>query len=287
MTNQFLAGDTARTFAHKKGATAAAKKALIKHDEAHGDVLFSTGFEVEDGLEGDRFGVIVFVDLTPAEAPKIVGPELDGFVIDPTRKAEPKAKADPDFAGYTAKVVDEVKAKVVDPSDDGSDAALDPAPDDVQPRRRNADINIDPSGHALIAARHGSKQQIIIDLLARDEGATLGELVESCVRKDGTNWNAASLMAGLYHHIPHKGYGIVTSFDTDSVAHYHLVLPDGIEKVAEPRRPQSQTNLIKRIRDWCMEADVKASSDVQALSDDQILVTFRNLTAVKAHVASI
>lgn len=261
MTNQFIAhADTIKTFAHKKGARAAIKRDLGKHEDTHGDVLFATGFDVRE--TGDRFGVVIYVDLTADEAQSKIGPELEGYVIEPQLKEAPK---------------------VAEPKDDTPVEAT----DDKPKRKRNAQIEIAPSGQSIIPTRHGSKQQIIIDLLARDEGASLDELVAACVRKDGTNWDPASLMAGLYHHIPHKGYGVRTTFDANNVARYHLVYPDGMTAPVEPRRPQAQQNLVNKIRACLNEADTKRAKDIAELTDDQLLEKFRNVSAVKDYIAEV
>lgn len=269
MTTQFIAhSDEPKTFAHKKGAQAAIRRDLQKHDEAHGDVLFETGFDVKPA--GDRFGVVIYCDVTPEAARKIVGVELSGYVIEPQLKDEPK-KAD------APKSDDAPKPKKAD------------APKaDAAPKRVKSIVEIEPNGLPLIPARHGSTQQTIIDLLARDEGATLAELVEKCVRKDGENWAPASLMAGLYHHIPHKGYGITTRLDDDGVAHYRLRYAPGIYGPIEPRRPQSQqTRLDRLVTNLKDDGSPAALKLIEELTDDQLLEKFANVTALKTHLAEL
>lgn len=251
---QFIAhADAPKTFAHKKGATAAIKRDLTKHFDAHGDVLFDTGFEVRES--GDRFGVVLFVDLTPSKAKELVGTELEGYVIEPqldepkTDDAAPVAKAD-------------------------------------EPSRKGR-VEIAPSGLPLIPARHGSKQQFIIEMLAREEGASLHELVDALVRRDGTQWKPESLMAGLYHHFPQKGYGISTTEDVNGTFRYHLVYPNGINAPAAPRRPQSQQVRVDRMRSFFKSNDSEAARKVEALGDDALLEKFKNVTELKAYVAKM
>lgn len=233
MTNQFIAhADAPRTFADKKGATKAIKRDLDKHWSTHGDVLYETGFDVKP--TGDRFGVVVYVDLTPDAATKLVGPELSGYVIEPQLKDEPKPKA----------------------------AA--PAVAKKQPgKRKTGEINVAPMDSA-IPARAGSKQQAIIDLLATDcvwdgvkdffpkgtahkavqgrvskvGGCTLEDLRTVCVKKDGTPWDDNSIRSGLYYDVKQKGYGVTTRV-VDNVAYYMLALPMAIEAPLPARTPKT------------------------------------------------
>lgn len=254
---QFIAhANEPKTFAHKKGATAAIKRDLGKHFDVHGDVLFDTGFEVRE--TGDRFGVVVFVDLTPSQAKEIVGAELEGYVIEPQLEEPKMPKADD-----TAPV-----AKADEPN-------------------RKGRVEIAPSGLPLIPARHGSKQQFIIEMLARDEGASLQELVDALVRRDGTQWKPESLMAGLYHHFPQKGYGISTTEDVNGTYRYHLVYPNGINAPAAPRRPQSQQVRIDRMRAFFNANESDAARKVEALGEDALLEKFKNVTELKDYVAKL
>lgn len=124
MTSFIAHADAPRTFADKKGATKAIKRDLGKHWDAHGDVLFDTGYEVKES--GDRFGVVVFLDLPPSKAKELVGAELSGYVITPQLEDEKK------------------------PASKG-------------PRRKGL-ITVEPTA-PLIPCRAGSKQQAIIDML--------------------------------------------------------------------------------------------------------------------------
>lgn len=263
---QFIAHtDEPKTFAHKKGATAAVKRDLAKHSDAHGMILYETGFDVQPS--NDRFGVVIYVDLTSKTAHDIVGPELAGYVIDAQLKDEP--------VKTETKTAAPIETKTAEPT-----VVAD------KPTKRRNDVNIAPSGAALIPARYGSTQQDIIDMLTRDAGASLDQLVAACVRKDGKNWSPASLMAGLYHHIPYKGYGVRTVFNDADVAFYHIVLPDGIDAAAAARRPRAAQTLIDRIRAWTVEHAGKAL-DLDALNDSQLLAKFKNVTAAKEYVAQL
>jgi hypothetical protein len=87
---QFIAhSDVLRTFADKKGAARAVKRDLEKHCDVHGDVLCATGTEVTRTPDG-RFGVVIFLDLSETEARKLVGQELEGYVIQAELKDKTK-----------------------------------------------------------------------------------------------------------------------------------------------------------------------------------------------------
>lgn len=203
---QFIAhNDTPRTFANKKGATAAIKRDLTKHGDVHGDILFETGYDVKPA--GERFGVILYCDLTDASAKKLVGTELTGYVIEPQLKEEP------------------VKSK--------------PTPTDAPKKasRRKGQISVEPTA-PLVHCRVGSKQQAIVDMLARPEGATLADLRTVCVKKAGGTWDDNSIRSALYYDLKDKGYGTRTEFQED-VAHYFLVLPEGVDAPLTPKAPKS------------------------------------------------
>jgi len=229
---QFIAhADTPRTFADKKGATKAIKRDLAKHFDAHGDTLFDTGFEAKQTPDG-RFGVVLFCDLTPASAQKLVGPELAGYVIEPELKEEPVKKAAPETPAATT-------------------------PDAPKKSRRKGQVTVAPT-LPLIQCREGSKQQAIIDALAannvwdqpfnRDDadashhgnaslvgGATLEDLRKVCLKKDGvTPWDDNSIRSALYYDLKDKGYGTTTRF-VDDVPHYSLVLPVGVDAPLAPK----------------------------------------------------
>ena len=270
---QFIAHTTdPKTFAHKKGAVAAIKRDLNKHFDTHGDVLFDTGYDVKPAGD-DRFGVVLYVDLTPAEAQEKVGPELEGYVIEPQLKEEPKV-AEPKSDDKPANKPKRAKPM---PKPEGEYTE-----EYVTSKSRN--INIQPSGLPLIPGRHGSKQQLALDLLARDEGASLWELVVALRRNDGNLPKPETLTAGLYHHFPQKGYGISTTQDVNGVHRYHLVYPAGIDAVATPRRPEAQTKRIDAMRAILATDEGEFAAKVAALSDDDLIAKFKNLTVFKTYL---
>lgn len=197
-----------RTFSDKKGATKAIKRDLLKHHETHGDVLFDTGFDVKEAAEG-RFGVVVYVDLTPTAAQKIVGKELEGYVIEASLKDE----------AAPVKKASDKPAKEKAPAK----------------KRKSGEVNVEPM-KTLVAARAGSKQDQIITLLLG--GATLDMLRTVCTKADGTVWDDNSIRSALYYDVHQKGYGVRTTWEGD-VATYWLVLPAGIKAPLPARTAKS------------------------------------------------
>lgn len=205
---QFIAhADAPRTFADKKGATKAIKRDLEKTSTD----LNVTGYDVKEAMEG-RFGVVVYVDLTPTEAQKLVGKELEGYVIEPSLQ-EP-AKVEPVKADKPVKPTKAPKAPATG-------------------ARRKGQITVAPTA-PLIACRPGSKQQAIIETLAREGGATLEDLRKVCLKADGTPWDDNSIRSAMYYDLEQKGYGTDTRFEGD-VAIYSLVLPKGYTTFLPPK----------------------------------------------------
>lgn len=213
MTNTFINGDTVRTFADKKGAAKAIKRDLNKHADAHGD-LFVTAIDYEQANEG-RWGVLVSVDMTATEIRKVLGDELAGYGF----KAE-GVDAKPVAAPVAAKKPETSKTPA--------------ASDDT--KQRKGSIEIIPVGFKPIAARFGSKQQALIELLQK--GATMDDFREVCVKGDGTPWTDASIRSAMYYDVREKGYGVRTEWN-DETPKYFLVLPEGFDAPLEARKPQS------------------------------------------------
>lgn len=203
-----------RTFSDKKGATKAIKRDLLKHAETHGDVLFDTGFDVKEAIEG-RFGVVIYVDLTPTEALAKVGKELEGYVIEASLP-EP-VKSEP------AKVADVKPAKTPKAPKAPAEGA-----------RRKGQIVVLPTA-PLLECRAGSKQQAIIETLAKEGGATMADLRKVCIKGDGTVWDDNSIRSSMYYDLELKGYGTNTTFDDAGNPTYHLVLPAGYTTFLPPK----------------------------------------------------
>lgn len=86
--------------------------------------------------------------------------------------------------------------------------------------------NLAAPGHAPIQCREGSKQAILLDMLARQNGATLAELIDAL---SGGNkpWTEATVRSGFGWDMKLKGYGVRSSFDADGTERFHLVVPEG------------------------------------------------------------
>lgn len=93
------------------------------------------------------------------------------------------------------------------------------------PRARKG-TNLLPPGHAPIPCREGSKQAILLDMLARENGATMAELIEAL---SGGNrpWTEATVRSGFGWDMKLKGYGVRSSFDADGTERFHIVVPEG------------------------------------------------------------
>jgi hypothetical protein len=86
--------------------------------------------------------------------------------------------------------------------------------------------NLLPPGHAPIACREGSKQAVLLDTLARPNGATMAELIDAL---SGGNkpWTEATVRSGFGWDMRLKGYGVRSSFDADGTERFHIVVPEG------------------------------------------------------------
>lgn len=108
------------------------------------------------------------------------------------------------------------------------------APAVQRERKPSKGINIAPK-YWVNECRAGSKQQVMVDLLSREEGATLDQLREALsgglkpwadqTIKAGFNWDMNSL----------KGYGVRTETAEDGTQTYFLVIPEGLD-IPEPRK---------------------------------------------------
>lgn len=93
--------------------------------------------------------------------------------------------------------------------------------------RSSKGVNIQPK-ERIFPCRQGSKQSILVDMLSRPSGATMEQL-QTALGKKGKPWTEATVRSGFYWDMNSiKGYGISTEFK-NGVAHYHLVMPEGME----------------------------------------------------------
>lgn len=94
-------------------------------------------------------------------------------------------------------------------------------------KRRGRGINLTPKDKAY-PCRKGTKQSILVDMLSREQGATMSELMKAL---SGGNkpWKEVTVKSGLNWDMNNvKGYGIRTT-DRDGADCYHLVLPEGMD----------------------------------------------------------
>jgi hypothetical protein len=92
--------------------------------------------------------------------------------------------------------------------------------------RRGTGINLAPMKKAY-ACRAGSKQAILVDMLSREQGATMEELLEA-LSGGSKPWKEVSVKSGMNWDMNKvKGYGIRTTKRGDDDC-YHLVLPEGL-----------------------------------------------------------
>ena len=94
--------------------------------------------------------------------------------------------------------------------------------------RRGTGINLAPKS-AAYPCREGSKQSILVDMLSREQGATMEELLKA-LSGGAKPWLEVTVKSGLNWDVNKiKGYGIRTTKRGD-VDCYHLVLPEGMSK---------------------------------------------------------
>lgn len=93
--------------------------------------------------------------------------------------------------------------------------------------RRGTGINLAPM-RKVYPCRAGSKQAILVDMLSREQGATMSELLEA-LSGGATPWKEVSVKSGMNWDMNKvKGYGIRTTKRGDDDC-YHLVLPEGMD----------------------------------------------------------
>lgn len=200
-----------RTFADKKGAMKAGKRDCANLP----DNVILLDIQPFDCAHDGRVGVEVTLDHLKTD--KLDLSAIEGFRIE-----------------YAGKPVEKPAPKPREKA----------APAEPKPKRKSGEVNVAPlkatelPGGKLIAARAGSKQQLIIDMLARSQGASLIELRTVCVKPDGSPWDDNSIRSALYYDVHQKGYGVRTEWQ-DENAQYFIVLPEGITEMPAGRTPKS------------------------------------------------
>lgn len=107
---------------------------------------------------------------------------------------------------------------------------------EITPRRAKArtGTNIAAPGHKPIACRVGTKQSILLDMLARKEGASMEELM-GALSTTKRPWGEAAVRSGFSWDMKQKGYGVRSAVGEDGVERFFLVVPEGFD--IPPHRP--------------------------------------------------
>lgn len=129
----------------------------------------------------------------------------------------PKAKAEAVDHGPSNKLIADAIAR------DPELAARAKAP--KKPRARKG-TNLLPPGHAPVPCREASKQAMLLDLLSREGGVTMAELIDGLC---GGNkpWTEATVRSGFGWDMKLKGYGVRSEFDAEGVERFFIVVPEG------------------------------------------------------------
>jgi len=94
--------------------------------------------------------------------------------------------------------------------------------------------NLQPVGGRTVPCRAGTKQSILLDQLARPEGATMTELLAAL--SDGKPWVEATVRSGFGWDMKNKGYGVRSEFDSEGVERFFIIVPEGFEVLPHTER---------------------------------------------------
>lgn len=90
-------------------------------------------------------------------------------------------------------------------------------------KKDRAGTNLQPPGEKVKPCIIGTKQSILVDMLARPQGATMKELLKA-LSGGRRPWTEATVRSGFGWDLKLKGYG-VRSLVTNGTERFHLVLP--------------------------------------------------------------
>ena len=201
------------------------------------DVTFHGSVERAEKVADDKARILAtsaddLLDLTGPQAVALYNAtalELDTNITPVNKFANKATAAKRLWANLTdlAEMRAENAKKVAKRLADETVAKAAPAKKAAGPRRGTG-INLAPKS-AAYPCREGSKQSILVDMLSREQGATMEELLKALsggakpwlevTVKSGLNWDMNKI----------KGYGIRTTKRGDADC-YHLVLPAGMSK---------------------------------------------------------
>lgn len=90
--------------------------------------------------------------------------------------------------------------------------------------------HLSPPGVPLQPCREGTKQSILLDMLRRDGGATMAELLQAL---SGGNrpWQESTVRSAFGWDLKLKGYGVRSEFDKKGVERFFIVLPVRVRRV--------------------------------------------------------
>lgn len=103
---------------------------------------------------------------------------------------------------------------------------------------------VPPSGEMIRPCLAGSKQAVLVDMLARPEGATMAELIEGLsAHKPGTTYSAQRVQTAFGWDVKSRGYGVRSEY-VDGTERFFLMVPAG--KRVLPHRERKSTPVQKQ-----------------------------------------
>lgn len=137
-------------------------------------------------------------------------------------------------AAAAAPVVEEVAEVVSAPvaSSNWATALLAPSKKEtpVKKSAKSRGTNLVAPGFAPLPCREGSKQALLLDVLSREGGATMDELI-AALSGGNKPWTEATVRSGFGWDMKLKGYGVRSVFDEAGVERFVIVLPEGAKGI--------------------------------------------------------
>lgn len=108
-------------------------------------------------------------------------------------------------------------------------------PVEAKPKRtrKGRGTDIKPYGGPPSACREGTKRAILVDMLQKDKGSTIDELI-AALSGGKKPWLPQTVRSGLGWDMREKGYGVKSWKDNDGVERFCLVLPVDADGNAYP-----------------------------------------------------
>ena len=113
---------------------------------------------------------------------------------------------------------------------------------------------LQPPGHAPVPCLIGTKQALLVDMLARPGGATMEELREA-LSGGRKPWKDSTIRSGFSWDMKLKGYGVRSEFDVTGEERFHLLVPPGYtipahvtpeERAKLPSRPRGKPQKVRK-----------------------------------------